>query len=149
MKRHPALANFSRDHHAALILARLLQNNAPVYKGLPADIAGKVEYAVKFYTEELIAHFKLEEEAFSLVKGFDKNLDELIMVILQEHEELHETFASIGSHPVSALQADRLGILLENHIRKEERVLFPLIQKVCTEELLQAIHNSLSHHYRK
>ena len=35
---------------------------------------------------------------------------------------------------------NELGIMLEAHIRKEERVLFPLIQSHCSEEDLQQVY---------
>ena len=69
MKRHPSLAHLSREHHGALILARLLQNNAPAYKSLPTDTAGKAVYALNFYEKELVKHFEAEEKAFTLVTG--------------------------------------------------------------------------------
>lgn len=149
MKRHHALAHLSRDHHAALILARLLQINAPAYKGLPSDLAGKAAYAVKFYKEELVTHFKIEEEALSLAMDIDENLDALIQVILHEHRELDKLFESISINAVQPLQLDSLGRFLESHIRKEERQLFPLMQEACSEELLETINNSLSYHYIK
>jgi len=34
---------------------------------------------------------------------------------------------------------DKLGKKLEQHIRKEERILFPLIEQYCPEEMLAAI----------
>ena len=49
MKRHPALIPLSREHHGALILARLIQKDAPPYKGLPLEINGKAVYAQEFY----------------------------------------------------------------------------------------------------
>ena len=42
MKRHPTLAHLSREHQGALILAKLLQEDAPDYKGLPTDKNGKL-----------------------------------------------------------------------------------------------------------
>ncbi|MEO7264876.1 MAG: hypothetical protein ABIW38_08185, partial [Ferruginibacter sp.] len=69
MKRHPSLISLSREHHGALILARLLQKNAPAYKGLPSDSNGKAVYALQFYKDELIQHFLQEEKVLALVKG--------------------------------------------------------------------------------
>jgi len=34
MKRHEALAPFSREHHGALILAQVMKKGAPAYKGI-------------------------------------------------------------------------------------------------------------------
>jgi len=38
---------------------------------------------------------------------------------------------------------DELGTKLEAHIRKEERVLFPLLQQYCSRDVLEQIHTVL------
>lgn len=144
MKRHPALAYLSREHHGALILARLLQNNAPAYKTLPSDTEGKAQYALKFYKDELIKHFEEEEKVLKLVTGINGALDLLVQTIFREHQELHALFKSINNHPNVTVHLDELGKALEIHIRKEERELFPLIEKTCSENLMTTIDKSLS-----
>ena len=146
MKRHPSLAPLSREHHGALILARLLQKGAPAYKGLPADIEGRARYALNFYHEELVNHFEDEEKTLKLVTGINDELDSLVQAIFREHQELHTLFKSINHHPNLAAHLDELGKALEMHIRKEERELFPMIEATCGEELLQAIGKSLLSH---
>lgn len=146
MKRHPSLAHLSRDHHGALILARLLQKNAPAYNGLPIAPAGKAAYAFKFYTDELIKHFAQEEEAFALVKGGSEAVDLLLQTIIDEHQMLHHSFNTIKNDEALPEQLDKLGKLLEDHVRKEERTFFPLIEQTCDEELMKAIEQSLLSH---
>ena len=146
MKRHPALTPLSREHHSALILARLLQKDAPAYKGLPADTEGKAKYAFKFYKEELIEHFNEEEKVLKLVDGVDPSLDLMSAAIFREHQELHGLFNAINGHPDLASHLDVAGKALETHVRKEERELFPLIQETCTEEVMAAIDRSISKH---
>jgi len=146
MKRHPALAHLSRDHHGALLLARLLQKDAPAYTGMPTDIAGKAAYALKFYNDELIKHFASEEAALKIVTGINATLDGLIATIFREHQDLHVSFQSIGDHPYLQTHLDELGKALENHVRKEERELFPLIETVSNDKLLETINQLLSPH---
>ena len=144
MKRHPALIPLSREHHGALILARLLQKDAPVYKGLPTDTQGKAEYAYKFYQEELVKHFEDEEMVLKLVTGVESNLDLIIKTIYHEHQELHELFQSIANHPDLSSHLDQIGKTLETHIRKEEREFFPLMQETCNDDLMIKVDKSLS-----
>ena len=144
MKRHPSLAHLSRDHHGALLLARLLQQNAPVYKGLPTDTSGKVKYAEKFYAAELIPHFLAEEKALDLITGINKSLDLLVQTIILEHKELHHRFTNIPTGTNLELYLDAAGKALETHIRKEERELFPMIQEHCGEVLMQQIEVCLT-----
>ena len=144
MKRHPALIPLSREHHGALILARLLQKDAPVYKGLPTDIQGKAEYAYKFYQEELVKHFEDEERVLKLVTGVESNLDLMIKTIYSEHQEFHKLFQSIDNHPDLTSHLDQIGKTLETHVRKEERELFPLMQETCNDDLMIKVDKSLS-----
>lgn len=146
MKRHPSLAHLSREHHGALILARLLQNDAPAYKSLPADTEGKAVYALQFYKDELVKHFEEEEKVLQLVAGANDSLDYLIQTVLREHRELHVLFKSINNHPNIKVHLDELGKALEIHVRREERELFPLIEETCSEEVMTAIEKSLSAH---
>lgn len=140
MKRHPSLVPLSRDHHAALLLARLLQKGAPAYKTLPADIPGKAAYALKFYHDELIDHFVAEEKVLAgPVKGISPALGKLADEISSEHAQLRILFEGIPLSGNLETHLDSLGIALEKHIRKEERELFPLIQDSCSEEVLTKI----------
>jgi iron-sulfur cluster repair protein YtfE (RIC family) len=144
VKRHPALIRLSREHHGALILARLIQKDAPPYKGLPLEINGKVVYAQEFYKNILIAHFIAEEKILPLVKGLNSEIDVLIIEILEQHDRFHVSFNSINNQDNLAVHLDQLGKDLELHIRKEERQLFCLIQENCSEHVLNTIGMILS-----
>lgn len=139
MKRHEALAPLSREHHGALILAQLVKKNAPAYKGLPTDVEGKSNYAVTFYTNDLVQHFKKEEAILEKVKETNTAIAKLADEIITEHAELKTRFLSLKAAADRATALDELGHLLEAHIRKEERVLFPLIQEHCSEEILSQL----------
>jgi iron-sulfur cluster repair protein YtfE (RIC family) len=145
MKRHQALAPLSREHHDALILAQLLKNIEIVYKGLPTEVAGKAAYASLFYEEELIKHFYEEEEILiKKITGIDARLDTLADEILAEHKELRILFTAINNAGDISAHLVKTGNALEQHIRKEERIFFPLIQQLCNEEQLAAIEKGLS-----
>jgi iron-sulfur cluster repair protein YtfE (RIC family) len=145
MKRHSSLAHLSRDHHRALILAQLLKQGAPVYKGLPADLNGKADYAIRFYRDELTKHFEEEEQVvIKKIKGISVDLDRLANEITAEHKDLKIAIASIKNTNDLEMHLDQLGRALEQHIRKEEREFFPLIQELCSDELLSEIEQALS-----
>lgn len=139
MKRHESLAPLSREHHGALILAQLIKRNAPAYKGLPTDIEGKTNYAINFYKTDLIPHFSREEIIFEKVKHTDAPIAKLVEEIIAEHAVLTNRFLSLDTISDKATALDELGHLLEAHIRKEERILFPLIQEHCSEETLSIL----------
>lgn len=144
MKRHPSLIQLSREHHGGLILARLLQADAPPYKGLPTDIKGKAEYAIRYYRNELKHHFEDEEKIIPPLKGINRDLDFLLQEMCDEHKELGQIFGSIHKETDLAGYLDSTGKKLENHIRKEERQIFPMIQESCSEDILDAVAKILA-----
>jgi iron-sulfur cluster repair protein YtfE (RIC family) len=144
MKRHESLAPLSREHHGALILAQLIKRNAPAYKGLPTTIVDKAAYAIQFYEDDLKKHFKKEEEMLKKVSPIHTSIAKVADEIVSEHQLLKELFLSIKDATDQEAVLNELGNELDAHIRKEERVLFPLIQHHCSEELLQKIQPLLA-----
>ena len=145
MKRHDALAPLSREHHGALILAQLLKNITTVYTGLPADVIGKAAYAIRFYNEELVKHFKEEEDiVIATITGIDAALDILANEIIAEHKDLRILFTTINDSSDLSAHLEKIGNTLEQHIRKEERIFFPLVQQLCNQAQLATIEKALS-----
>ncbi|CAN5739285.1 hypothetical protein BH11BAC4_BH11BAC4_21430 [soil metagenome] len=143
MKRHEALAPLSREHHGALILAQLLKITTPEYKGLPTSPADKAEYALDFFHKSLHTHFLKEEEMLEKIKNCNELIDSITTEIFDEHEQLKNAFLALADSKSLETDLDRLGENLDKHIRKEERVLFPLVQEHCTGKLLDEIKNVL------
>lgn len=145
MKRHIYLVPLSREHHGALILARLLQKGAPAYTGLPTDTAGKAAYARSYYDKEIDKHFAAEERSLLIhAKGINAALDKQLDEMKREHQQLRLLFETIHDNKKQEDHLDELGHALENHIRMEERELFPLIQDTCNEEVMKQILQSLT-----
>jgi iron-sulfur cluster repair protein YtfE (RIC family) len=144
IKRHKALQPLSRDHHHGLILAQLIKKGAPEYKGLPTTIEGKIEYTISFYNSSLKNHFKDEEEIlFPAVIGKSDEIDKLISDIVAEHRKLENLIIELNKTKQSEITLDELGLLLENHIRKEEREVFPVIEKVLSVSELNDLYGKL------
>lgn len=140
MKRDEALAPLSREHHSTLILAQLLKKGAPVYKGLPDTDEAKAAYAEQQFKENIRKHFQDEERVLQKVKNCSEAISSLSGEIINEHRQLAELFLSLNKTTGLADVLDKLGRMLEAHIRKEERALFPLIQEHCSKEELQQVH---------
>lgn len=112
MKRHPRLIQFSREHHLSLRLGRDLQRDGDV-AGLRAEHDG------------LLAHFAAEER--DLLPILTENGEPLQAGrLLAEHARLRELFrASLAGEEGAAAAA---GQTLIEHVRYEERELFPLLE---------------------
>lgn len=139
MKRHESLIPLSREHHGALILARLLQKDAPPYKGLPVESKGKAQYALNFYNKELVSHFIQEESIVPLLSHISWELDNMLQAMIEEHAVLHHLFGQIDTAADLESHLDKLGKTLEKHVRKEEREIFPLIERSCSPETMDEV----------
>ena len=139
MRRHESLAPLSREHHPSLLLAQLLKKDAPAYKGMPAEPASKAIYAFNLFHSSMQEHFRKEEMMLQKVVKCNKEIEKLAGEIILEHQELTSAFLTIRASGNLVIDLDTLGKKLEQHIRKEERVLFPLIEQYCPEEILSAI----------
>jgi iron-sulfur cluster repair protein YtfE (RIC family) len=145
MKRNPALHALSHDHHQGLILAQQLKKGAPQYKGMPSTLDGKKDYTLAFYKAELTIHFQDEEEIlFPAVKDKNAELDKLIVEVISEHRKMESLIRDLEKTNSFESILDELGHLLNNHIRKEERELFPKIQALFSEKELANIGERLS-----
>jgi iron-sulfur cluster repair protein YtfE (RIC family) len=139
MKRHKAIIPLSQDHHQALRFATAMQKNASPTKRALQTIPEKLEDAKRTYTLELIPHFKHEEEIlFPIARGYSGELDKALDSIIEEHNIIAEAFENIE---VGNLEdnLDRIGKLVEQHVRTEERILFQLIQRDVPDEKLKEI----------
>ena len=143
MKRDEALAPLSREHHATLILAQLLKKDAPVYRELPTEPWDKANYAQEQFEAHIKNHFAKEETLLEKVKDCHEEVTVLAGEIKKDHQQLTALFSSLTNSEDLVNTMDKLAVDLKEHIRKEERVLFPLLQQHCSAEQLQEIHELL------
>lgn len=112
---------------------------------MPKDTEGKALYATKFYNTHLATHFIKEEQVLAELNGINSILDAAIKEIVEEHVVLRESVAKIKTTNEMEAHLDLLGKSLEKHIRKEERILFPLIEEFVNAAMLLKIENILNH----
>lgn len=144
MRRDPALVSLSHDHHQALAVAQKLRRADPQ----SADRARSELLA--YWEGHGRAHFRLEEEIlFPAYAGYGDPYDPLLARALCDHvairREVHAAMGDAGA-PVSALQ--KLGTMLSDHVRLEERALFPLIESTLPEAALAAVAVALEQGHR-
>jgi hypothetical protein len=136
MKRHDYLIPFSRFHRSLLFLALIAKENAPKVKGYPEEIGDKMNYALTFYENDIIPHFQEEKiKVFNRFKGRSDKLDNIIRELENERLELTSLFDELDKDRNNEVLFYRIGLLLEQHVRKEERQLFQTIQEVAADEL--------------
>ena len=129
--RHPSLIPLSHDHHHGLALALRCRKQA-LGQLQPVGAAGLRERAREFrefFAHNLLNHFRAEEEVlFPELSARVPESREMIELLLKEHEQFRSTVPELDSEAGLAKLIFDLGDLLERHIRKEERELFPLFE---------------------
>lgn len=139
--RHPSLIPLSHDHHHGLALALRCRKQA-LGQLKPMGATGLVERAkefVEFYRNNLEAHFLAEEELlFPLMRIVVPASVALIDELVADHALLRRAIPQLEQGSGLAKLIFDLGDVLERHIRKEERDLFPLFEsQVDTEQAEQ------------
>lgn len=132
MKRHANLAPWSREHHHALVLA----NRAITATG---DIVEQLLISLpQTFTRELEPHFRAEEDC--LLPALRKaGQSDAVTRTFAEHAELRRLAGTLDTSTLV-----QFGRLLADHVRFEERELFPLAEKVLTADFLARLGNEQS-----
>ena len=107
---------------------------------------GEVRDAVlAFWAEDGAKHFRIEEDvllpAFAAV-GDPRH--EAVVTVLTDHVWIRERMARLAAGDLDTAGAHELGERLTAHVRHEERVLFPLIERTLDADSLAALGRRLA-----
>jgi hypothetical protein len=142
MKRDEFIQALSRGHHRGLYVALRLR------RATPDSAAEARRVFLLFWQTEGSKHFRLEEEVLLPAYARHRPADDPAVVrVLTEHVALRRRAADLASsESLSSSAARELGELLEQHIRHEERVLFPAIESALPDaerrELARALQRA-------
>jgi hypothetical protein len=142
MKRHSSLQRFSREHHRALILWRNLDKQLDSSDAIGQRMAAADLW--DYWNVDFLIHMKSEESLL-----VDLLNAPLRTRLLAEHETMQLEFRSMGLALESKCELGiddvrNLASLLRAHIRWEERVVFPYLQRHSTEQDLLQIATAFS-----
>lgn len=142
MKRHVALQDYSRDHHFLLLQAREIRwfvegsEHAAPFDQLLARF-------LRAWEEEIVPHLREEEEVLLPFYGRHPDASQAdLQRVLGEHEWLR---AQVARLEAEGTPADLLPLLaqvgerLHDHVRFEERTLFARLQRLFSEQELEAL----------
>ncbi|MFC0015175.1 MULTISPECIES: hemerythrin domain-containing protein [Allobacillus] len=137
MKRHEGLIPLSHHHHHALVVSKSLKEigtgkSDKTYKVILREL-------IDFWEKDGNEHFRDEEEVLiPLYLRFENEPDiDLIKKVLYQHAEIRGMIAAIrNNQQADHEQLNLLGYLLEEHVRLEERELFPIIEKAVPDNYL-------------
>jgi len=135
MKRIEELRDLSREHHAALLLAKRCTRYR---EGSNEELSGFRDGIKRYFSEHLEPHFRIEENL--IVPGLKKlGEDRLCKKLLSDHAGLRKT---MKIRRPSAADINDLGSRLKNHIQFEENELFEFVQNNFSRKQLARIHQA-------
>jgi hemerythrin-like domain-containing protein len=144
VKRSEALAPLSRDHHVALVAAQQLT------RATDASAPAAVQGFLAFWLDHGRRHFVIEEELLlpHLRPAAVEERAEVMRVIVDH------TWIRRAAHDLAETEADlerlhELGRRLTEHVRFEERVLFPALEGELEPDALDRLGRAVSEAERR
>ncbi len=137
IKRSEHIMKLSKEHHSGLLFCWKIR------QGLKREVATEriIKYTQYFWSNHLDVHFREEETLlFSPLK------DELVQKAIEDHKQIKHTLDALqeSSADDAKQKLMHLANLVDDHIRYEERKLFPHLEKTLSDEQLEKIGKQLA-----
>jgi len=141
MKRHEALVTLSSEHHQGLVWSKkLLDLTDTVETGETQKV---LQEFFQVWYQEINPHFQKEEQI--LLPLFDRTgegTSEPVIEMFRQHIHLRAKIYDLNDAPSLEI-AHTIGSQLKDHIRFEERELFPFIEEQSSVEVLERVKVAL------
>ena len=135
--RHPSLTPLSHDHHHGLALGLRCRKQA-LGRLRPTGAEGlrlRAQEFCEFFDKQLTPHFRAEEKIlFPFMREAVPQSAPLLDELVRDHEAFRQAVKNLVTVTALSKLIFDIGDLLERHIRKEERELFPLFEKYVDNE---------------
>jgi hemerythrin-like domain-containing protein len=129
MKRDEALRPLSREHLNALLAAKVLREGN--------DLEAIAEVFFDFWEGGGQGHFRIEEEVLLPHWARYAEVDRPgVARMLEEHLAIRREALRLKAGEASLEEAQELGRLLHDHVRFEERQLFPIVEEALDADAL-------------
>ena len=136
MKRHDGLIPLTHDHHHALAQARRLERAAT---GDASERLLQAREFIRFFENDTLAHFREEEERLFPLVIDEEEAQPVLSQAMLEHVGIHRLVnglrSSVARGDISSASMTCLAQALSVHIHLEEKVLFPMIERLVPQEL--------------
>jgi putative heme degradation protein len=132
VKRAEALRPLSREHLTALLCAKKLREAEELEQASEAFLG--------FWRGDGQRHFRVEEEVLLPAWAAQAEVDrDGVMRMLGEHLEIRRQALRLAAGELTLEEARALGTLLHDHVRFEERQLFPLVEEAMDASALSRL----------
>src|SRR5262245_59993143 len=135
-RRHESLIPLSREQHYGLLVCLRIHRGIQKHSTDADWLRERAEKTISFFESDLRSHFEVEEQIVFPAMTEIKEAVAVIDQLIEEHRRLNTLVQRLRSAqgvdvcPILCEFAD----LLEAHIRKQERVLFPCYERNITPE---------------
>jgi hemerythrin-like domain-containing protein len=137
IRRNINLLQLSKDHHLSLLFCWKIRQG--IKKN--ADKDRMIQYVSYFWSHHMEQHFREEEEIL-----FQPLQDDKVKRAIEEHRQIRSAVTDLIDHPVKNNTTTELSVLadkVDQHVRYEERTLFPHLEKNLSDAQLVAIGSAL------
>jgi len=136
IKRNEHFKKLSKDHHFSLLFCWKIR------QGLKKDVATErmCKYVQYFCKQHLLRHFQEEELIL-----FPPLNDRPVQKAIEEHKQIRQQIENLAncSNDVRKRLA-KLIDMVDEHVRYEERILFPHLEEKLSEEQLEMIGKQIT-----
>lgn len=139
IKRNENILKLSKDHHASLMFCWKLRQGIKQH----ADEKRMNAYVDYFWNHHFSEHFREEEEIL-----FAPLQDELVKKAIADHQQVQAFIKTLSGPAARDPYATfaKLADLVDDHVRYEERILFPHLEQKLSESQLEEIGKQLPDH---
>jgi hemerythrin-like domain-containing protein len=132
VKRAEALQPLSREHLSALLVAKKMRE---------ADELGYASRVfLDFWHDDGQRHFRVEEEVLLPAWAAEAEVArDGVVRMLEEHLEIRRQALRLAADELTLEEARALGAFLHDHVRFEERKLFPLVEEALGASALSRL----------
>ena len=135
MKRDKNLQPLSRQHHNGLLMVLLLSKG----EKRQADLQIMAEFILEMWNKDLKEHF-IAEETILIPALKNKSFNEIYTQrLLSDHAQIRLVVDKIEQGHFSNIYLNEFIVTLEKHIRFEERIYFPEVEKILSSDELEEI----------
>jgi hemerythrin-like domain-containing protein len=137
MKRNENIVKLSRDHHASLLFCWKLRQGIKRH----ASWERMVKYVNYFWSHHFATHFKEEENLlFATLK------DQTVQKAIDDHKKIKILINDLDSSEQKNIhqKLSQLADTVDEHVRYEERILFPHLESELTEDQLNDIGRQIT-----